>query len=90
MNIYDGVDDTTPILMSLCGNNATTGTRLLSTGNMMFMMLKSGRDSQNMYFQANFTSTKPPSGMYFSLSLKQFWQEDALAKQSPLETCFLQ
>lgn len=63
MSIYDGVDDTAPMLVSLCGNNATSGTRLRSTGNIMFMTLRSGHDSQNMHFQADFTSTKPPSGM---------------------------
>ena len=66
MNIYDGVDDVAPIIMSLCGKNATSRIRLRSTGNKMFITLRSGQNSQNgenMQFQANFTTTAPFSGM---------------------------
>ena len=63
MDIHDGADDTAPILLSLCGSNATAGTRLRSTGNIMFITLKSGLNSQTMHFQANFTSTTTYSGM---------------------------
>ena len=67
MNIYDGLDDTAPILMSLCGNNATSGIRLRSTGNNMFILFRSGQNSLNggnMQFQADFKTTAPFSGMY--------------------------
>ena len=64
INIHDGADDTAPILLSLCGSNATAGTRLRSTGNIMFITLKSGLNFQNMHFQANFTSTTTYSGMW--------------------------
>ncbi|CAB4043714.1 Hypothetical predicted protein, partial [Paramuricea clavata] len=62
MNIYDGSDDTAPILVSLCDKNATSGIRLRSTGNNMFIMLKSGKNSLNggnMQFQADFKTTAP-------------------------------
>jgi hypothetical protein len=71
MNIYDGLDDTAPILASLCGNNATSGTRLHSTGNNMFIMLKSGQNSLNggnMQFQADFKTTASFSGMYIFIN----------------------
>ncbi len=68
MNIYDGLDDTAPIIMSICGDNATSGIRLRSTGNNMFIMLRSGPlNGGNMQFQADFNTTAPFSGMYISI-----------------------
>ena len=67
MNIYDGLDDTAPIIMSICGDNATSGIRLRSTGNNMFIMLRSGLNGGNMQFQADFKTTASFSGMYISI-----------------------
>ena len=67
MNVYDGVDDAAPIILSLCGENATSGITLRSTGNNMFIMLISGQNSGqgggNIEFHADFATTATFSGM---------------------------
>ncbi|XP_028403866.1 uncharacterized protein LOC114526459 [Dendronephthya gigantea] len=63
MNIYDGVDDNASLMMSLCGNNATSGVRLRTTTNNMFIILKSRLSSGNMHFQADYKTTTPFSGL---------------------------
>ena len=77
MNIHDGVDDAAPTLLSLCGKNATSGIRLRSTGNNMFISLTSSQISGNggsMEFHADFTTTAPFSGTYtfFHISSPNF------------------
>ena len=71
MNIYDGLDDTSPLLINLCGKNGTSGIRIHSTGNNMFLTLASG-NSQNIQFQADFQSKEPISGIYIYFPLCSF------------------
>lgn len=71
ISIHDGLDETAPVILSMCGNNATSGTRLRSTGNNLFVGLRSGQNSLNsgsIQFRADFKATTPFSGMLILIS----------------------
>lgn len=42
LTVYNGPNDTSPVLDCYCGENATTGVKIRSSSNHFFIMLKSG------------------------------------------------
>ena len=87
MNIYDGLDDNASLMMSLCGNNATSGVRLRSTTRNMFIALRSRLSGGNMHFQADYKTTTPFSGMYIlpQVSLFIVPNSEAYTQQLPVK-----
>ena len=60
IEIYDGENETFPLLARYCGLNATEGNKVESTGNNVYMVLKSGNNSlipgMHPKFNANYTT----------------------------------
>ena len=70
MDIRDGLDDTAALLMRICGDNATSGLKLRSTGNTIFITLKSGDNlGWDIQFHADYNATTPFSGIYMSYTV---------------------
>lgn len=64
LDIYDGIDSNSPMLASYCGGNATSGNTLRSTGNVVYVALKSGRSGKPLGFQAQYEAKTPITGEY--------------------------
>ena len=80
IDIYDGRDETFPLLTRYCGSNATVGNRLKSTGNNLYLVFKTGNNSLNgdmhTEFHANYTTHLIPERKYICrsrlLSIEKF------------------
>ena len=72
IDVYDGRDETFPLLTRYCGSNATVGNRLKSTGNNLYLVFKTGNNSLNgdMYpeFHANYSTHLIPERKYICRS----------------------
>lgn len=67
IDIYDGVTETSSLLVRYCGSNATTGNeRIVSSRNSVYLILKSGNNSQNrdisLGFQAEYRAEVKRTG----------------------------
>ena len=63
LEIYDGVDNTGSLLATYCADNATSGNTLRSTGNSVYVMLKSGNSNAgSVQFQARYEAEDPITG----------------------------
>ena len=64
IDIYDGSDDTFPLLARYCDLNATKGNIVRSTGNNLYVVLKSGNNSLQQAihpkFNANYKTQLTP------------------------------
>ena len=56
IDIHDGSNETFPLLARYCGFNATKGNKVKSTGNNLYVVLKSGNNSLNPGIQLKFNA----------------------------------
>ena len=72
IDIYDGRDETFPLLARYCGSNAIVGNKLKSTGNKLYLVFKTGNNSLNgdmhTEFHANYTTHLIPERKYICRS----------------------
>ena len=66
VKIFDGVNDRTRLLTTYCGSNAKSGSTIVSSGNNLFVVLKSGTYSKDTRIVVGFdakysTHLKPTS-----------------------------
>ena len=71
IDIYDGRDETFPLLARYCGSNETVGNKLKSTGNNIYLVFKTGNNSLNWdmhpEFHANYSTHLIPERKCLSL-----------------------
>ena len=70
IEIYNGFNDTAPLLARHCGLNATSGTKVETTGNNLYVVLKSGNNSRSpkldLGFNAKYTARKRRSSSRYT------------------------